>query len=384
VVVEGTNDPWRITFWYGEAQRSERYKTWDMMTRIRSDSDLPWLCIGDFNEVLRREEHMSVCDRDESQMRGFREAVDVCGLCDIGYIGLDWTFEKKVAGGHYCRIRLDRALASPSWCSRFPYASLRHLTAATSDHSPILLLTERDSTEIVRDRSNKSFRYEIMWETHAELVPLVEQVWKNEGESRSLNDVQWKLTSLSNALMGWDTVTFGNVRTEIRKLRLRLELLRQEPGRVGPSYEEIKVQDRLVELNYRKEIMWKQRSRIQWLSEGDRNTKFFHQHASGRKKRNKISNLTRVDGSVTEDIEEMKGMTMDFYKTLYTSEGTSHMDEVLSHVPVRVTADMNISLIETISSKEVKVALFQMFPSKAPTVFKPIFFKNTGQCVDQM
>jgi hypothetical protein len=50
------------------------------MKHIRYDTDLPWLCMGDFNEVLRREEHFSICDRHESQMRGFIETVDVCGL----------------------------------------------------------------------------------------------------------------------------------------------------------------------------------------------------------------------------------------------------------------------------------------------------------------
>jgi hypothetical protein len=366
VVDEGNNNPWRLTCWYGEAQKRERQKTWDMMTHIRADSDLPWLCIGDFNEVLRREEHMSICDRDENQMRGFREAVDICGLCDIGYIGLDWTFEKKVAGGHYCRIRLDRALASPSWCSRFPFANLRHLTAACSDHSPILLSLDRDQGELARDRSSKTFKYEIMWETHSELRPLVEQVWSSGGDCKSLSDVQQKLSDLSCALQGWNKSTFGSVRTETRSLKIRLESLRQLPGRVGPSHEEIKIQDRLVELNYREEIMWRQRSRIQWLSEGDQNTKFFHQKASGRKKRNRISRITRSDGSVTEDLDEMKNMTVDFYKQLYTAEGTMGVNEVLSHVPVKVSAEMNEGLTREVSAEEVKSALFQMQPSKAP------------------
>ena len=70
MIIDESGEPWRLTCWYGEATRSERYKTWEMMTHIRADNDLPWLCIGDFNEVLRREEHMSICDRDESQMRG--------------------------------------------------------------------------------------------------------------------------------------------------------------------------------------------------------------------------------------------------------------------------------------------------------------------------
>jgi hypothetical protein len=46
--------------------------------------------------------------------------VDVCGLCDIDYYGRSWTFEKKVAGGTFCQVRLDRALATTDWSARFP------------------------------------------------------------------------------------------------------------------------------------------------------------------------------------------------------------------------------------------------------------------------
>ena len=124
---------------YGEVQISERFKTWDMLKFIKSSSPLPWMCIGDFNEVLHQHEHDGVGDRSPGQIAGFREAVDVCEMADLGLEGKRWTFEKRVAGGSFCRVRLDRALATASWSSRFPLAMVRHLTGVTSNHCPILL-----------------------------------------------------------------------------------------------------------------------------------------------------------------------------------------------------------------------------------------------------
>jgi hypothetical protein len=57
---------------------------------------------------------------------------------------------------------------------------------------------------------------------------------------------------------------------------------------------------------------------------------------------------------------------MVFYEDLYRSEGVSNMQEVLDVVPVKVTKWMNSSLLKPFEEQEVKDALFQMFPTKAP------------------
>ena len=129
---------------YGEAQVSERYKTWETLCAMSVASPLPWVALGDFNEVLRPEEHEGVGQRSNAQIQSFREVVDVCVFLDIGYNGRFWTFEKKVTRGTFTRVRLDRALVSAEWHARFPLADLAHLVATTSYHSPILARTNTD------------------------------------------------------------------------------------------------------------------------------------------------------------------------------------------------------------------------------------------------
>ena len=87
--------------------------------------------------------------------------VDLCGLTDIGYTGTDWTFEKKVAGGTYTRVRLDRCLVNPEWLLALPSTTLTHKSAAGSDHIPILL-TLRELHACTA--GPKLFKYETMWE----------------------------------------------------------------------------------------------------------------------------------------------------------------------------------------------------------------------------
>jgi hypothetical protein len=50
------------------------------------------------------------------------------------------------------------------------------------------------------------------------------------------------------------------------------------------------------EMLYREEMLWLQRSRVAWLQEGDKNTRFFHQRAAWRARKNRIRKLQKEDG----------------------------------------------------------------------------------------
>lgn len=58
-------------------------------------SDLPWLCAGDFNETLDAGEQIGGLPRQERQMEGFWKAVDTCGFTDLGFIGLPYTWDNR-------------------------------------------------------------------------------------------------------------------------------------------------------------------------------------------------------------------------------------------------------------------------------------------------
>ena len=67
-VEEDEQEIWRMTCVYGEAQTHLRHQTWQVLKNISTLSTLPWLCIGDFNEVLRPNEHEGVGQRSNAQI----------------------------------------------------------------------------------------------------------------------------------------------------------------------------------------------------------------------------------------------------------------------------------------------------------------------------
>ena len=43
---------WRVTCYYGYLESSRRCDSWNLLRRLASFSTLPWVCLGDFNDLL--------------------------------------------------------------------------------------------------------------------------------------------------------------------------------------------------------------------------------------------------------------------------------------------------------------------------------------------
>ena len=123
---------------------------------------------------------------------------------------------------------------------------------------------------------------------------------------------------------------------------------------------------KMSKLLSREECMEKQRSRIEWLKEGDRNTAFFQAKSKERAKSNRITALKREDGSVVSTQEELEVTAMEFYTQLFTQQEVLDPGPILSCVPTKVTADMNDFLLRPFTTEEVQEALFMMGAKKAP------------------
>jgi endonuclease/exonuclease/phosphatase family metal-dependent hydrolase len=104
------------------------------MRRLHGLRDLPWLCSGDFNETLHATELFSEHERDEWQMRAFREAVEDCALQDLGFSGLPFTWDNRQDGRENVKARIDRALGNAALLNQFQVVKVRHFSIVQSDH----------------------------------------------------------------------------------------------------------------------------------------------------------------------------------------------------------------------------------------------------------
>lgn len=54
IIRKGSEKAWRFTGFYGEPNTHKRYESWDLLRQLNSQFSLPWLCSGDFNEIVRQ------------------------------------------------------------------------------------------------------------------------------------------------------------------------------------------------------------------------------------------------------------------------------------------------------------------------------------------
>lgn len=250
---------------------------WNLLKRIAPNSSEPWLMVGDFNETMWQHEDLSYAKRSERKMANFRETLSFCDLHDLGYQGPSWTYDNKQQGNKNIRAKIDRAVASLSRCDLFTNHSMTDICSTRSDHFPVLEQTEYNYW---RKKNNRQFHYEQMWERMPSLQSTVEQVWKEKGKARDLAEVSSKLGSMRGALTKWSRNNFGSVLRKTKLIRDTISRLFEETWSVDRDEEVKELSAELDELLPREEIMWKQRSRVQWLREWDRNMKYFQWKAT--------------------------------------------------------------------------------------------------------
>ncbi|KAA3481346.1 reverse transcriptase [Gossypium australe] len=196
-----------------------------------------------------------------------------------------------------------------------------------------------------------------------------------ESSSEPLVD---KLRNLQIGLTKWAN-TIKDKKGELRKrLTKELETLIKE-DRDDETLS--KIIDTKIHLNMeieKDEAYWEQRARVNWLRYGDRNTTFFHNCATTRRRANSISKLTLDNGKEINEESAIQEEAKLYFEDLFTSKGVANPREILEGIEGRISVEVNERLQAPFKEEEVRLALKGMGPTKAPGPdwFPVIFFQK--------
>jgi hypothetical protein len=297
-------------------------------------------------------------------MNKFKEALEFCDLHDLGFTGDPFTWRNNSHEAvSYIRERLDRVVASELWCTHFPGFKVINDNPRHSDHRPVVLVLDDDKR--TRSYGEKQFRFEAKWLEEENCNAVVENAWLRETRGRG-GDAVTALKGVASDLKDWSNNTLGDLEKRIARVKKDLEKWRRMEISKQQVNREHVLRYKLEKMEHQRDMYWRQRAHVKWLEKGDRNTSFFHSHASARKKRNKIKKLVRDDGVVVEGESEMAAVVTNYFDSLFTSSTGHRLEELLEHVSLWITPHMNQHLLKDFTAEEVKEAMFSIGDLKAP------------------
>lgn len=358
-------------------------ETWTKLRELKTQSDMPWLSAGDFNEVLFAHEKEGRRQRTQASMDKLKETLEFCELHDLCFEGdnFTWRNHNHMAEG-YIRERLDRAMANDQWRSRFPMVRVINGDPRHSDHRLIIINTDnqrRGHTDRVGDGG---FKFEAKWLMEENYNKIVGEAWGRAMEGGEVS-IQEAVKMVAEDLSEWNKNVLGDLEKRIKKVKKELENLRRAAiGEEGVAREAVLL-CKLERLEDQVDVYWRQRSHNRLLWQGDRNTAFFHAAASETRRRNKIKKLRREDGSWVEGESEKWCFIANYFSKLFRSNGEQNVNDLLVAVEPKVQPYMNELLLSSFTASKVKEALDAIGDLKAPGPdgMPSVFYKNCWDLV---
>uniref|UniRef100_A0A803P9R9 Reverse transcriptase domain-containing protein n=1 Tax=Cannabis sativa TaxID=3483 RepID=A0A803P9R9_CANSA len=344
---------WRFTGFYGSPDPGGRKQSWLLMERLRDMRQGPWICGGDFNEIMKEKEKKGGCLKHASQIREFQKAISYCNFKEVKMEGGEFTW----CNGRQNNLvfeKLDRVFANPEWYRKFGASKVTLLPWWNSDHRPLILNFSNRTQSSKSDLKWKSrFHYEQAWAGEEECGKIVNNVWLDGSNWGSAQGIRGRINHCGEVLNEWNKGKKAELGAKTKRLKEELKYLSSSSGEID-WVNRRRVEKDLNVAEAKEELLWKQRSRALWLTHGDRNTKYFHYKASQRKKKNKINGLFDDNMKWCNKEEEIEHILVHSYTELFSSSRPNqNMMDVLNRcVSNRVSSQDNAMLMEDFTKEE--------------------------------
>ncbi|XP_025665082.1 uncharacterized protein [Arachis hypogaea] len=289
---------------YGAHGREAKRGVWEELSYVAGLCQIPFCFLGDFNEILQVEDRKGATSLMASSEE-FKEWVRDMQLIDLPLTDRKYTWFR----GRSCS-RIDRVMVNVEWTEVFPDIRIKGGPRGLSDHCPVIM-------ELTRVTGPpRPFRSLDAWFTHEGFLRMVKDEWRSLGETQ----FPCKLRALAIQLRQWHKDNFRDM--DKRLMRFEEELTKLDNSVSDGVYDGTTEARRKALVSFcskwyiRKEMHWKQMSRSKHAANMDRNTRYFHNIASARRRNNRIDALM-LHGRLVRNQARIKGAIRGFYKDLY-------------------------------------------------------------------
>jgi hypothetical protein len=256
------------SFLYAWNTGEQRLQLWQDLAALASNIQMPWLCSGDFNIILKCNEKMGGNSPNQKDMDDFQHFVEASSLLELPYKGCYYTWCNQQNQEARIYSKLDRTLGNILWADSNFCLDIEYLMPGISDHSPCLITMVRPHIQ-----GAKPFKFLNAWTTHQEFKTLLSSVWKVNFNGCKMFQVVSKLKSLKNSLKNWNKKIFGDINAAVKSAKQALFLAQRKL--VECPMKEAYIQDEklrrieLMEAISNQNSLLRQKARTTWAHMGD-------------------------------------------------------------------------------------------------------------------
>ena len=202
-----------------------------------------------------------------------------------------------------------------------------------------------------------------MWLSHPEFFTVVANVWSDPSVNLPVH-----VNTFIDLILPWNKHTFGNIFQRKKRILARIagaqRALTHHPSSSLVSLEKT-LREEFSSILKLEEDFWALKSRVSWVVEGDRNTKFFHTSTIVHRRFNRISRLQNSMGEWIEDRDQLMDLVQEGFFGLFS---TSHLSSCRLSAPpcVPSLSDLEAQNLDVpLSIEEIKSSLWSLKPFKA-------------------
>ncbi|XP_019162015.1 PREDICTED: uncharacterized protein LOC109158583 [Ipomoea nil] len=246
---------------------------------------------------------------------GFGSSFMVDPLGFAGGLLLIWNKDRVPLSwgvGEIIPSSVDRFLEGMNDCRLMDLEGKGHILPCTrSDHHPIQFLSEAATPP---PRNERPFRFEAAWLLRDDYWDTWKQAWDPLGDN-----ISGAIDRVGKLSKDWNLKTFGNIFHRKKMILARIAGIQASPN-YGSNRTlmnlEIRLVDELNNILKQEEVFWYQKSRKDWIQDGDKNTTFYHKATLIRRNRSRITML-KIDGEWISNPQIIKDHIANYFKCLF-------------------------------------------------------------------
>jgi mannosylglycoprotein endo-beta-mannosidase len=338
--------------------------------------------MGDFNAIMHAGDKSGGDASWPRYQDDFKDCITHSELLQAPYTGLKYSWHNGQHGSQSIQKKLDWVFGNPQLFSTWPATNALFQTHSISDHSAMILSLLSPSKH-----PHSPFKFLNTWADHRDFIATVATSWQLPVRGNPMYQFTTKLKRLKIDLKLFHRQHSSNITGRVVNAKAKWDAAQFDLNR-NPASETTKLTERTLALQYQQlckdeESYFKQKSRVQWMHLGDRNTSFFHKSLLHRQVRNRIHNLQDDTGNLIHDPQEIGRMASTYFENLLCAPQLPMTEDLTAIFPNTITEASTAAALTSISDDDIKAALFSISDAKAPgpDKYNSLFFKKSWDVI---